>query len=203
MLSDNIKVQPQSRNRTAADKLPPFQARELADLAAEESNYSPLLAQTFNFCSMYGCRLGALRFGRLFYKNGHKTDPFKDGFFQLAGNHLIQFESVRRDLQGHPVPLVYHRRLRNIRLRDIYIMTGNCCSQFLDTRDARGRVGPAAHEAPVSRIYGDGLISIDDPIQCTFVIWKQKASKSNVAGLGKDGKVYVFQARSRLERDQW
>lgn len=182
--------------------MPAFQARQIEETQSNSDAFNPLLAEAFNFCSILGCRLGVLRYGRLFFKRAHKAQPFENTFVLLTHTHLMRFEAVARNIQGRPVPLVYHRRLETIHLRDLYLFTADGCSQYLDG-NTKGRFDPAGDQSQVARIYRDGLISHDDPEDCTFALWKQKLAPKGQAGLGNKGQVYVFQARSRLERDLW
>ena len=69
-------------------------------------------------------------------------------------------------------------------------------------RSGQSTFDPSTDQSSLARIYKDGLVSVDDPMDCTFMLWKQKTVGSK-ASLGKNGKVYLFQARSKLERDQW
>lgn len=196
---------------TSSASYAPFQARQIEDSEINLSGtYDPLLAETFNFCVIQGCRHNLLKFGRLYFKEGHRDDAFQDRFFFLIHDHLIEFETVKRNrIDKRPIPLVYHRRVRNISLRDAYLMTGESCSTYLARNGTSGgSFDPSKDQSKFARIYRDGLVSVDDAMSCTFALWRQKRKSSVVgggmgSGLGKDGRVYVFQARSRLERDQW
>lgn len=183
------------------DDAPAFQKRERQDSQTAVEADDPRLAQAFNLCVHRGCRHNVLKQGRLYYKKGHREAPFEDRFFALAGDYLVQFESVKRNLQKRPVPITYHPRKGAIRIRDMYIITGQACSDYL-ARAGPNTFDPSTDQSSLSRIYKDGLVSVDDPMDCTFMLWKQKQVTGSVA-LGKNGKVYVFQARSKLERDQW
>jgi hypothetical protein len=181
--------------------MPAFQKRERQDSQNAIEPDNPLLAQAFNICVHRGCRHNVLRQGRLYYKKGHRDSPFEDRFFVLAGEHLIQFESVKRNIQKRPVPIAYHPKRKVIRIRDVYIVTGEACSDYL-AKSGPSTFDPSTDQSSLARIYKDGLVSVDDPMDCTFMIWKQKTVGST-APLGKNGSAYIFQARSRLERDQW
>ena len=184
-------------------RLPAFQARELEEAAAAGSEVdNPYLYGAFNFCARRGCRQDVLKHGRLYYKRSHRDAPFMDRFFVLAGDHLVGFETVKRNMQQRPVPITYHRRLKTIRMRDVYIVTGAACADYLRTGSGQATFDPSNDQSSLARIYMDGLVSVDDPADCTFMLWKQ-AAVGNAAPLGRGGSVYVFQARSRLERDQW
>jgi len=152
-------------------------------------------------CVLEGCRHRMLMNGRLYLKGWHRGDPFEDRYFVLVHDHLVEFETTRRNIQKRPIPLAYHRRIRSIRLRDVYVITGEGCTEFL-ANTGQSSFDPASDQSSLSRIYKDGHVSLDDPMDCTFALWRQRGSEKQ-AGLGRNGKAMVFQARSRLERDQW
>ncbi|KAL1921099.1 uncharacterized protein VTP21DRAFT_11734 [Calcarisporiella thermophila] len=73
---------------------------------------------------------------------------------------------------------------------------------------------PEGETKRFGRIYSDGTISLDLPEECTFCLWvgrqrrwystsqlRPRVSKKH--WLGQMGKIFVFRARSRLERDKW
>lgn len=201
-MSTDPAVRPQRHCLHNGGHVPPFQTRQLEDEMADPSHWSPLIAQCFNLCVMEGCRQSVLKVGRLYHKGGHRGDPFEDRYFVLIHDHLIEFETTRRNIQKRPVPLAYHRRIRSIRLRDVYLITAESCSEFMARPSGESSFDPASDQSSLSRIYKDGLVALDDPMDCTFALWRQKGSDKQ-AGLGRAGKAFVFQARSKLERDQW
>lgn len=179
----------------------PFQRRDIEDSATQTDLDEQLLSQAFHFCIQKGCRYNIHMQGRLYYKKGHRDAIFFDRFIVLVDNHLLIFETFKRNFSKRPIPLVYHRRLKTIHLKDVYLVTGEGCSQFF--RDV-GRTGynPSHDQNSLARVYKDGLISVDDPMDSTFMLWRQR-SKATTTQLGRNGKAYLFRARSKLERDQW
>lgn len=197
-----------SKHLLSGKTMPAFQARALEEQAQDPINANHmLLASAFHYCMQKGCRHSVLKQGRLYFKHGYRESPFLDRYFVLGGDHLVEFESVRRNIQKRPVPLSYHRRITSIRLRDVYLMTAESCSEFLSATQSKDGASfdPASDRNGLPRVYQDGLISLDNLLDCTFALWKQKApgNPGKVAGLGRHGEAFVFQARSQLERDQW
>lgn len=187
--------------QSAQEAMPPFQQRELENASTGTDVYEPLLSQAFNYCVQNGCRNHVLMQGRLYHKKGHRDAFFLDRYIVLLDNNLIIYETYRRNFSKRPVPLVYHRRLKTLRLRDIYVVTGENCLQYF-RKTGQNEFSTSSSQSAFARIYKDGLVAVDDPMDCTFMLWSQKPS-GTMTKLGRNGEVNVFRARSRLERDQW
>lgn len=179
----------------------PFQRREAENASTGTDVYEPLLSQAFHFCVQNGCHNNILMHGRLYHKKGHLDAFFSDRFILLLDNNLIIFETVKRNFSKRPVPLVHHRRLRTIRLRDVYVVTGESCSQYF-RKTGQTTFNPSQDQNAFARIYKDGLVAVDGPLDCIFMLWSQRPS-GTASKLGRNGKVHLFKARSKLERDQW
>lgn len=188
-------------SKTAIEDMHPFQQREIEDASTGTDVYEPLLSTAFHYCIQDGCRCNILMSGRLYYKKGHRDAIFMDRFIVLLDNNLIIFETYRRNIQKRPVPLVYHRRLSTLRLRDVYIVTGESCSQYF-RKTGQSNFNPSQDQSDRARVYKDGLLAVDDPMDCTFMLWRQRTS-GTLSKLGRNGKAHLFRARSKLERDQW
>jgi hypothetical protein len=173
----------------------------MENTAMSANEGSPLLMQAFHFCVIDGCRQNVTKHGRLYYKMGHREDAFVDRFFVLVRDQLVEFETIRRNIGKRPIPLAHHRRMNTIRLRDVYLITSENCSDFL-ARTGESTFDPTTDQSTFARVYQDGLVSVDDPMDCTFALWRQRRSGQGT-NLGRKGQAFVFQARSRLERDQW
>jgi hypothetical protein len=187
--------------KTPLEDLPPFQQREAEDDSTQTSVYNPLLAQAFHYCIQLGCHYNILMQGRLYYKKNHRDGILLDRFIMLLDNNLIIFETVRRNIQKRPIPLVYHRRLKTIRLRDVYLVTGDSCTPYF-RQTFQTDFNPSQDQNSLARVYKDGLVAVDDPMDCTFMLWCQRPS-GTMSQLGRNGTAHLFRARSRLERDQW
>lgn len=112
----------------------------------------------------------------------------------------------------------YHKRCGNINLADCYVYSGKITeNDLLYSSSSKFNVkSNGVHRLP--RIYPDGMCCFDNDEECTFVIWqgeqsryigRDKKEKRNVIRLKKKtmlnhpGKIWVFRARSKIEREEW
>lgn len=184
---------------------------------ADPDVISPMLGNVWNWCTMQGCR-GIIRCGRLFFKRKAFT-TFASRYYILLGGRLLAFKLVTstRTARGRQNAGVFHRRQpESIHLRDAYVYSGKLSEEML----VRGRSEGAGagggslanstgrHRLP--RVYRDGLLSVDEDEDCTFVLRYRSAvidtpqSAATLPTLGdKAHKHLVLRARCKLERDIW
>ncbi|PWY98942.1 hypothetical protein BCV70DRAFT_163637 [Testicularia cyperi] len=148
--------------------------------AVDDQKLSPMLGNIWNWCSIEGCR-NIIRSGRLFHKKS-KFGAFKARDYVLIAGRLLCFKLVRsvRTSRARQNNGIFHRRQDTvIHLRDAYVYSGKLSEDMLQT----GRSDPAQavsgiggggsnsgerHRIP--RVYADGLFSVDEDEDCTFVI---------------------------------
>ncbi|CCF50113.1 hypothetical protein NDA10_001989 [Ustilago hordei] len=146
----------------------------------EEQKLSPILGNVWNWCQIEGCR-NIIRSGRLFHKKSSYS-AFKARDYVLIAGRLLCFKLVRsvRTSRARQNNGIFHRRQETvIHLRDAYVYSGKLSEDMLKN----GRSEPAQavsglfgggsnsgkrHRVP--RVYADGLFSVDDDEDCTFVI---------------------------------
>lgn len=146
----------------------------------DEQKLSPILGNVWNWCQIEGCR-NIIRSGRLFHKKS-SYGAFKARDYVLIAGRLLCFKLVRsvRTSRARQNNGIFHRRQETvIHLRDAYVYSGKLSEDMLKN----GRSEPAQavsgiegggsnsgkrHHVP--RVYADGLFSVDDDEDCTFVI---------------------------------
>ncbi|KAJ1025908.1 hypothetical protein NDA16_002534 [Ustilago loliicola] len=146
----------------------------------DEQKLSPILGNVWNWCQIEGCR-NIIRSGRLFHKKSSYS-AFKARDYVLIAGRLLCFKLVRsvRTSRARQNNGIFHRRQETvIHLRDAYVYSGKLSEDMLKN----GRSDPAQavsglsgggsnsgkrHRVP--RVYADGLFSVDDDEDCTFVI---------------------------------
>ncbi|GAC71449.1 hypothetical protein PANT_3c00032 [Moesziomyces antarcticus T-34] len=200
----------------------------------DEQKLSPILGSIWNWCAIEACR-NIVRSGRLFHKKS-SYGAFKARDYVLIAGRLLCFKLVRsvRTSRARQNNGIFHRRQDMvIHLRDAYVYSGKLSEDMLKN----GRSEPAQavsglggggsnsgkrHRVP--RVYADGMFSVDDDEDCTFVI-RYRPERVNtpadpgVASAGKgsaereeagtpalDDKTHKYvamRARSRMERDVW
>ncbi|SPO24017.1 uncharacterized protein UTRI_03442_B [Ustilago trichophora] len=209
----------------------------------DEQKLSPMLGNIWNWCQIEGCR-NIIRSGRLFHKKSSYS-AFKARDYVLIAGRLLCFKLVKsvRTTRARQNNGIFHRRQDTvIHLRDAYVYSGKLSEDMLKN----GRSDPAQavtgiggggsnsgkrHRVP--RVYADGLFSVDDDEDCTFVIRYRPErvntpADPNVASLSptmengkakgettvetaysvpkledKTHKYIAMRARSKTERDVW
>lgn len=155
---------------------------------------SPLLSKIYNHCILDGCR-EIIACGRVFLKTGLRG-TFRERYLFLLPGTLLEYQLKKRDVYGKPDSrVVYHKRKHTIGLRGCFVYCGRLASALLSPNTATSW-DPADAQPQFPRIYGsDGLTSTDHDEDCTLVLFKKKAE---MRGLGKEGTVTVFRARSMV-----
>ncbi|GAA5975175.1 hypothetical protein JCM5350_000168 [Sporobolomyces pararoseus] len=171
----------------------------------EELLTSPLLATMYNWCILDGCR--AILLSSTLHIKKELRGTFRKRHVLLLPGTLIEFNSVERDMYGHPLPSPYHRRKFTLSLRDCYVYSGSLTAPFLAGSTATAAWEPAngnQHRFPRCYTTTDGLRTVDDEEDCTFVIVRTKhGGDGKNKKLNQKGVVRVYRARSKLERDQF
>ncbi|GAA5892676.1 Spo71p [Sporobolomyces salmoneus] len=171
----------------------------------EELLSSPLLGTMYNWCILDGCR--AILLSSTLHIEKELRGTFRKRHVLLLPGTLIEFNSVDRDMYGHPLPSPYHRRKFTLSLRDCYVYSGSLTSSFLAGSTNTAAWEPAngnQHRFPRCYTATDGLRTVDDEEDCTFVIVRTKhGGDGKNKKLNQKGVVRVYRARSKLERDQF
>ncbi|GAA5937484.1 Spo71p [Sporobolomyces koalae] len=171
----------------------------------EELLASPLLATVYNWCILDGCR--AILLSSTLHIKKELRGTFRKRHVLLLPGTLIEFNSVDRDMYGHPVSSPYHRRKFTLSLRDCYVYSGSLTSSSLAGSTNTAAWEPAngnQHRFPRCYSTTDGLRTVDDEEDCTFVIVRTKhGGDGKNKQLNQKGAVRVYRARSKLERDQF
>lgn len=146
----------------------------------DEQKLSPILGNIWNWCQIEGCR-GIIRSGRLFHKKGSYS-AFKGRDYVLIAGRLLCFKLVKsvRTTRARQNNGIFHRRQDTvIHLRDAYVYSGKLSVDMLkngrsDPAQAVSGIGGGGSNSGkrhrVPRVYADGLFSVDDDEDCTFVI---------------------------------
>lgn len=115
---------------------------------------------------------------------------------------LSRFNHVDRDMYGQPLPSPYHRRKFTLSLRDCYVYSGSLTSGFLAGSTNTAAWEPAngnQHRFPRCYMATDGLRTVDDEEDCTFVIVRTKhGGDGKNKKLNQKGVVRVYRARSKV-----
>lgn len=139
---------------------------------------APILGKIWNWCVIEGCR-GIIRSGRLFVKK-KPYGAFTSRYCVLIGGRLLTYKLMTstRTARSRQNAGIFHRRQETvIHLRDAYVYSGQLTEHMLVNGRSQGAgaigatggfVGGLRHTLP--RVYRDGLLSIDDDEDCTFVI---------------------------------
>ncbi|KAJ9474366.1 Sporulation-specific protein 71 [Pseudozyma hubeiensis] len=170
----------------------------------DEQKLSPMLGNIWNWCQIEGCR-GIIRSGRLFHKKSSYS-AFKARDYVLIAGRLLCFKLVKsvRTTRARQNNGIFHRRQDTvIHLRDAYVYSGKLSEDMLkngrsDPAQAVSGIGGGGSNSGkrhrVPRVYADGMFSVDDDEDCTFVI-RYRPERVNtpadpsVASLhGKDGR---------------
>ncbi|GAA5883845.1 hypothetical protein JCM16303_007411 [Sporobolomyces ruberrimus] len=171
----------------------------------EELLTSPLLATMYNWCILDGCR--AILLSSTLHIKKELRGTFRQRHVLLLPGTLIEFNHVDRDMYGQPLPSPYHRRKFTLSLRDCYVYSGSLTSGFLAGSTNTAAWEPAngnQHRFPRCYMATDGLRTVDDEEDCTFVIVRTKhGGDGKNKKLNQKGVVRVYRARSKLERDQF
>ncbi|TKY85544.1 hypothetical protein EX895_005706 [Sporisorium graminicola] len=173
----------------------------------DDEKLSPILGNIWNWCQIQGCR-NIIRSGRLFHKKSSYS-AFKAREYVLIAGRLLCFKLVKsvRTTRARQNNGIFHRRQDTvIHLRDAYVYSGKLCEDMLkngrsDPAQAVSGIGGGGSNSGkrhrVPRVYADGLFSIDDDEDCTFVIRYRPervntpANPSVTSLHGKDAKAHA------------
>ncbi|CBQ69376.1 conserved hypothetical protein [Sporisorium reilianum SRZ2] len=146
----------------------------------DEQKLSPILGNIWNWCQIEGCR-NIIRSGKLFHKKSSYS-AFKARDYVLIAGRLLCFKLVKsvRTTRARQNNGIFHRRQDTvIHLRDAYVYSGKLSEDMLkngrsDPAQAVSGIGGGGSNSGkrhrVPRVYADGLFSVDDDEDCTFVI---------------------------------
>ncbi|CAG8520002.1 7697_t:CDS:2 [Funneliformis mosseae] len=171
----------------------------------------------WHWCILNGCR-GITKGGLLYHKT-HLRGTFQNYHHILIRGHLLYYNLyTRSSLSGTAKRQNFHKRRGCIHLTDCYVYSGGITeNDLLYSSSSRYNISDnGTHKLP--RIYPDGMYCFDDDEECTFVIWqgeqkyclerdKEKSRNSiclkKTTTLDRPGNIWVFRARSRIEREEW
>ncbi|KAI5287085.1 hypothetical protein KEM54_006256 [Ascosphaera aggregata] len=180
--------------------------------------------KVFNICNVSACRPIRMS-GTLFCKTRRHNRFERQGLI-LTDGVLLFFQTYVRGITGRQLSQTYHDNVRTLDLRECYVYSGPITRHDILYYDETSCIDfPRRNIA--ARIYlHDGWTSSDDSASTTFVIWmNSRKTISHTQGelkgdeveqnpdgysrwtrlpaLGVKGRTFVFEARSRLERDLW
>lgn len=182
---------------------------DVYDLLSTSQNL--LLSNIWNWCTIQACR-GIVRAGHLYVKD-RPLAPFRSRHYILISGRLLCFKLLTntRTARGRQNAGIFHKRAGGagsgkgegpgpsvsvIPLRDSYVWSGHLTEAQVGSvgrSEAAGAMGPFAsggaaytgsssrHRVP--RIYADGLLSVDEHEECTFVI-RYRIARVNPPGDG-------------------
>ncbi|CAG8573882.1 14357_t:CDS:2, partial [Dentiscutata heterogama] len=165
----------------------------------------------WHWCILNGCR-GITKSG-LLYQKVHYYGNFNNYYHVLTRGYLIFYRLYSWSMIGRKAHRSYHRRKGIINLLDCYVYSGHITDHDLPYSSTPHRVGNEMYNFP--RIYSDGMCCFDEKDECTFVIWQGNKhhviERSGVIGvefrkkakLDSNGKVWIFRARNKSEREEW
>ncbi|CAO1619474.1 unnamed protein product [Sympodiomycopsis kandeliae] len=161
---------------------------------------SPSLGHIWNWCTILGCR-GIILCGRLFVKK-HSSGPFFSRYYVLINGRLLCYKLVTstRTARNRQNAGIFHKRSNDlcISIKDSYTFSGKLTESLLKNSQTEGAnpssLGEFAsggvvntmsfggrHKLP--RVYSDGLLSIDEDEDCTFVL-RYRTSPDNSGNTG-------------------
>ncbi|PWN53842.1 hypothetical protein IE53DRAFT_95973 [Violaceomyces palustris] len=149
-------------------------------ISPDSERMAPVLAELWHWCALEGCR-GIIRCGMLYQKKSGYS-PFKRRYFILIAGRLLNYKLVKsqRTARSRQNAGIFHRRQETvIHFRDAYVYSGKLSEDMLNNVRTEGAqavsgIGGGGSNAGerhrLPRVYADGLFSVDDDEDCTFVI---------------------------------
>ncbi|CAG8441057.1 8832_t:CDS:2 [Scutellospora calospora] len=167
----------------------------------------------WHWCILNGCR--SITKSGLLYQKIHHYGTFIKHYHVLTRGYLLFYQLYTRSIiSGQKKPRSYYRRKGIINLLDCYVYSGHITDYDLPySLSTSHQVHNGMHKLP--KLYNDGMYCFDDDGDCTFVIWQSE--KRCIIGrkgtinleirkktkLDSSGKIWIFRARSRSEREEW
>ena len=218
----------------------------MSDHSMGSEQVSIVLGGIWNWCLYHSCR-GILKSGRLFQKK-KAFAGFASRYYILIAGRLLNYKLMtsNRTARARQNSGIFHKRQETVvHLRDAYVYSGKLTEDMLVNGRSEGAgaissfgggsggASSAGNRHILPRVYGDGLLSVDDDEDCTFVIRYRPqrvnqaadpkvlfaadrgpgdgieqttapASSSSVPTLGDSTfNLLVLRTRSKLERDLW
>lgn len=219
-------------------------APRMLDRSTDGERVASVLGGIWNWCLYNSCR-GILKSGRLFQKK-KAFAGFVSRYYILIAGRLLYYKLMtsNRTARSRQNSGIFHKRQEMVvHLRDAYVFSGKLTEDMLVNGRSEGAgaistfgrgtggASSASNRHNLPRVYGDGLLSVDDDEDCTFVIRYRPqrvnqaadpkvtiggresfieqgtttpASTSSIPTLGdKTYNQLVLRSRSKLERDLW
>ncbi|KAI5292788.1 hypothetical protein KEM52_006072 [Ascosphaera acerosa] len=180
--------------------------------------------KVFNICNVSACR--SIRMSGVLFCKTRRHHRFERTGLVLTDGVLLFFQAYVRRFTGRQLSQTHHDHTDTVDLRQCYVYAGTITRHDILYYDETSCVD-FPRQSAVSRIYlQDGWTSSDDSASTTFVIWhnpaktvshsqgdlqgehadqkqQQLSGWTRVPALGVAGRTFVFQTRSRIERDRW
>ncbi|KAI7907449.1 Pleckstrin homology domain-containing protein [Cokeromyces recurvatus] len=161
----------------------------------------------WSYCLYEQCR-DIVKSGILYYKP-RKRGTYSKKIFILTSNGWILFYDVYN--RGSMKKVCNYEKKGALDIAGCYFYSGVDCSK----KKKGSNVNEHQPFKKLSRIYGNGLTTDDDPLSCMFSIWKPnihryfstKRQRLRVyqrdQRINPSGTTYTFLARSRKEKEEW
>ncbi|KDN48526.1 hypothetical protein K437DRAFT_273414 [Tilletiaria anomala UBC 951] len=153
---------------TASTKQPGTHSRDSGELDRR-------LPSIWSWCPIMNCR-PIVRCGRLFRKM-RTHEAFNGRYFILIQGRLLSFKLMQstKSARARQNAGIFHKRQETVlHLRDAYVYSGKLTEDFLpegnQAAQSLGVGGGGGDRHRLPRVYQDGLQSVDDEEDCTFVI---------------------------------
>lgn len=176
---------------------------------------SPALGNIWNWCTIMACR-GIILCGRLFAKK-RAYAPFYSRYYVLISGRLLSYKLVTstRTARNRQNAGIFHKKTDTvIHLKDSYTWSGKLTEDMLRDNKSEG-AGAASlgqfasggvantmsyggrHKIP--RVYADGMLSVDEDEDCTFVV---RYRPQRVVGKGAVGKATTATSPKKKTQQQ-
>ena len=155
------------------------------------------------------------------YRKPRRHSSFKQSSVILTAGKLLIFRTALRSRNAVEVAHIHDELETTIDLENCYIYSGFLTdSDLLYANQTFDSNHPGLHALPRIYLSSDLYTSCDEDTAISFVIWQpqqkdlfraqesgkqgeKKHSLRHVSKLGVHGRVTVFRARSRVEKDRW
>ncbi|ODV91787.1 hypothetical protein CANCADRAFT_30113 [Tortispora caseinolytica NRRL Y-17796] len=162
---------------------------------------------TTHMCLALGCRTVQLH--GILYRKFNRNETFVPYYVLLCRGVMLLFaRRTSKDRKGG-----VYRLEAIVDLRDSYVVSGISTSDyFVPQKEALEALYPGTRIVP--RIYKDGVMSMDEDYERSFMLWNGKSKLPHVGSqerrrvkaaqkLLKTQRTMIFMARSYQEREKW
>lgn len=180
--------------------------------------------KVFNICNISACR--TIKMSGILFCKTRRHNRFERQGLILTDGVLIFFQAYIRSVTGRQLSQTHYNRVHTLDLRNCYVYSGPITRHDILYWDETSS-SDFPRRTTASKVYlRDGWTSSDDSASTTFVIWQNnRKTVSHTEGklrgdeteegtegynrwtrlptLGVKGRSFVFQTRSRIDRDLW